>query len=69
MLQTQMKRQRISLFIHENLSSFQYTKGKMLLHQNDLNVTFNNLPDTIIIGRVSKLAVQCHALRKKNMSK
>lgn len=50
-----MKSQRLSLFIHENVSSFQYIKGKMLPHQN-VNFSFNNLPDRTVTARVSKLA-------------
>lgn len=62
-------REYLSSFIKISLV-FQYIKGKTLPHQNDVNVSFNRLPDRTVTARVSKLAfLQCHVFRKKNLSK
>lgn len=63
-----MKSQRISLFIHENLSTFQYIKGKMLPHQNDVSVSWQDCNSkTVKTGLLPFL--QSQVFRKKNMSK
>lgn len=54
-----MESQIISIFIHETIFS------KMLPHWNDINASFNSLPDRAVTGGVSKLGFFAESLLKE----